>query len=131
MKNKLASRLIFLFLSYTMLSGCIPFKPRTLWFKADPYVADNTPRRFRIEISHLLTDGGKPSESEKYAHVLELAEYWSRHQEHLCKNGITPLDYGYDQKKMRYWMVAECKSEIQPIGQAEPKSSPALVDTLS
>ena len=95
--------------SLVSISGCFPYKPQTLWFKADP-PQQGSPRTFRIEISEMLVGARKDEDHRDY--VTHMAEFWSRSEEKLCPYGIVPIDYGYNQDKKRYWMTAQCKPEI-------------------
>ena len=95
--------------SMASICGCFPYKPQTLWFKADtPQLG--SPRTFRIEISEMLVGARKDVDHREY--VTHMAEFWSRSEEKLCPYGIVPIDYGYNQDKKRYWMTAHCKAEI-------------------
>ena len=91
------------------LSGCFPYKPQTLWFKADPPKL-GVARTFYIELSDALVAGD--TEEKRRAEVIDMAEFWSRSQEPICPHGITPIEYGYIPDKQRYWLTASCKSEI-------------------
>ena len=95
--------------SLLSISGCFPYKPQTLWFKADP-PQPGSARTFRIEISEMLVGARKDVDHREY--VTDMAEFWSRSEQKLCLYGIVPIDYGYNQDKKRYWMTAQCKPEI-------------------